>query len=156
MPATEKLPLEIVRDWFKEVEEPAKGLMEFFVMVRIRDHDLSSSRDILGEWLSERLDYYKHVGRAIQVRGLIDYILAERGTVEFWEHALDTQLEMIEHAQTPKMVRQSVNKHLPSMPKAKEVWLQTAASWEALRSNYLTDERLWMWEREMEKRYSPV
>ena len=78
------------------------------------------------------------------------------GTVEYWEHALHKQLEIIEHEKTPKVVRQTVNEHLPAMPKAKDVWLQTAESWEDLRANYLTDERLWMWEREMEKRFSPI
>ncbi|OYW74786.1 MAG: hypothetical protein B7Z37_16140 [Verrucomicrobia bacterium 12-59-8] len=157
MPTTEKLPLEIVRDWFKGVEEPARGVMALFVMVRIQDPDgLASWEDVFCEWLSARLDYFKHLGRTLQVRGLIDFILAEMGSDQYWEHALNKQLEMIEHEQTPKMVRQMVNKHLPAMPKAKEVWFQTAESWEDLRSNYLTDERLWMWEREMERRFSPV
>lgn len=156
MSETEKNPLDLVREWVGELQEPVAGTLKGFVAVKVTndEKELFFETGWLDRWLSEKLCYFRHVGRTLFVRGLIDYVMDEWGTEAFWEAATERNLMMVDTGWVPKELRTTVNETLPQLPKSREAWLAAATSWREFREAVLSNQSLREWEREMEIRYA--
>jgi hypothetical protein len=144
------LPLERILNWFDSLPHTVRGNLAFFSIIKIRAYDpLDSSEEAFRTWLGDRLDYFQHVGRTIQARGLIDYIMAEEGNPAVWEEKLDRNLELLEREDTPAHMKPLINNIIPNFVDKKPDWLAADRSWRKLRFTHLTDEALHKWEQEM-------
>ena len=156
MSETDKNPLDLVREWVGALREPVAGTLKGFVAVRVTndEKELFFERRWLDKWLSEKLSYFQHVGRTLLVRGIIDYVMDEWGTEEFWEEARERNLMMVDTGSVPRELRETVNERLPEIPKSRDAWLAAASSWREFRKDVLSNESLRRWEHAMELRYA--
>ena len=148
------LPLEIIRDWWTAQQDPARGNLAMFVMIRSKPYDpLSSSDEVFIEWLSERLDYFQHLGRTMMVRALIDFTLDEQASEQHLEKVEDLHMTMVDDGQYPKDMRKFIGDHLPKLPGSRKSWEDAAKSWRVFRDTFLTDTKLRIWETDMQMRH---
>jgi len=147
------LPLEIIRDWWTAQQDPARGNLAFFVLVRCKPFDpIASMGDGFPEWLSERLDYFQHLGRTMMVRALIDYTVDEQASEQHLANVEDLHMTMVDDGKYPKDMRKIIGDHLPTLPDSRKAWEDAGKSWRVLRDTFLTDAKLRAWEKDMQLR----
>ncbi|MFC5049060.1 hypothetical protein ACFPK9_15890 [Rubritalea spongiae] len=144
---SQSTPLDIIHHWWFTVNEPAKSNMALNIMLKLGLHNVSISSNVkLHEYLTEDLHYLKHVGRALSMRSLIDYILSEMTSDKKWEEITNFHLSIVDSSNFDKDARTEINSKIPEIEPNRTAWINAAKSWQDIRGEELSDQSILIWE----------
>ena len=96
---------------------------------------------IFRDFLTERIDATRHIGRAISVRAVIDFGLKRTDADDYVSRHLDT-VESVESRDLKRLANAAIGRHLQGKP----AWDRACRSWRSLKRAALSDASLVSWE----------
>jgi hypothetical protein len=152
-----KLPLEIITDWVDSLPQEVREKISFFVTIRLLSQEkvisglTKTSEETLREYLGERLNPLNHLGRALSVCAVIDFIMFEMGDENWWKHNKDMLLNFMEWEHATKDMKMKINADLPDHSKHQAAWIESAEKWHELRGDVLSLKELYVAEAKMRR-----
>ncbi len=153
---TERFPLRIILEWLNEQPEIVNSYLTKEVLMRtkkVTSLELMSGIS-LESWLSDRLDYFQHVGRVLTTRAVFDFVFTRQCNENFWRNSQEFHLSIVDSGDFPKGLRSMTNQVLGGIPDSKEMWAKALRSWEGIRDAHLTDFQLHHWENIMQRQFA--
>lgn len=143
-------PIETLATWWETQSKFASMTLLLSVGSRLGFYtsELPVMQHRLNEWLKQPGPRFEQAGRVISMCALIDYALELFGRDEYWERALEKELEVVELAHP--LIRQSANNQIGSMGERKGQMMACAQSWWALRATDLHNDAVRHWEESWE------
>jgi hypothetical protein len=137
-------PLHAILDWWETLEEFPRFVVATEVCMRLTQHTNIMERHeaLMRDFLTERLDATRHVGRAVAVRAVIDFGL-KRTVIQDYVHQHLETVETLEHHDLKRLANAAIGRHLRGKP----AWDRACRSWRALKRAALSDTSLVSWER---------
>jgi hypothetical protein len=134
-------PLKTILIWINGLPKDVSEQLKLFCAAKLLNNDtllLSDSEEEFCDFLNGRLWCMEHVGRALAVCAVIDYIMMEQGNEKWWENNLNSHLTIVDSGDQPPGIRSRINKGLPKHPAFKDQWLMAADAWAKLRETELS------------------
>ena len=131
--------------------------ISFFVTIRLLSQEkvisglTKSSEEIFREYLGEKLYHFNHLGRALSVCAIIDFIMCEMGDENWWKHNKDMLLDFMEWENATREMKMKINADLPDHAKRQAEWIEAAEKWAELRKNILSFNALHIAETKMRR-----
>jgi hypothetical protein len=136
-------PLQAILKWWESLEEFPRCHIAADVCFRLTSQTdvMDRHEELFRDYLEERLNAVSHVGRAIAVRAVIDYIFLQTNL----EDSLRGHLENVEgeDAKLRQLSNAAIGQHLKVSPE----WKTACRKWRKLKKAALLDETLFSWER---------
>lgn len=144
-------PVEQFLEWFDLVNEDHQDKIARFVLGRLyyleRTPDEDDELDEFRSIIIDDTEANGVIGKMITIRGLIDYLMDEKGSIEAWNAKIDMLISEANDEQESEQTKEQAQKKLQSLIKHKGAWLETASSWKKLSRNVLANKALHDWER---------
>ena len=139
-------PLLLILSWFESLDPFLRFRFGTHICIALTAHDIDT---IAGEYerlvrqlLSEQLNVFKHAGRAVAVRGAIDFEFA-KGDIR---KPLDSLLEAVEETASATL-KQAANEAIARHLKGASAEREARRTWRELRRGQLSDVSLVRWEQ---------
>lgn len=100
----------------------------------------------LQAWLSAEMSARMNATRASAVCAVIDFVLGDLGSADFWDALQQANLEIVESGWSAAL-RATANRSLGEHETQKAEWLELSVSWNGMRTGLLKDEHLRRWSR---------
>lgn len=145
-------PIETLTTWWGTQSKFASLTLLLSVGSRLGFYtaDIPVMEQRLSEWLQQPGPRFEQAGRVISMCALIDYALELFGRDEYWERALEKQLEVVELAHP--LVRESANRQIGGIAPQREKMMACAQSWWVLRATDLHNDAVRSWEDSFENK----
>jgi hypothetical protein len=97
-------------------------------------------------WMGEPLDCFAHVGRCLQARGIIDYVVESHSDWQVLEQEHESRLRMLDSHRMSEGAKDLVRGVVGRDEEFSEQWQASATSWKELCQSTLGNDALRAWE----------
>jgi hypothetical protein len=144
-------PIDALLEWFELVNEDHQEEIATLILTRLpyMDYEPKEGEAISDFciWLQEETKPALIVGQVLIARSHINYLIEDRGNPLSWNFPMDIFLQVLNNDEEGEPAKNFARDNLRILPKHKNAWLETAASWKKLNRNVLSNKALRDWER---------
>jgi len=144
-------PTEAIQEWINLVNIDHQDKIARFVLRRLYYMDWepggNDEIDVLHSVLEGSSEVNDVIGKIITIRGTIEYLMDDKGSIESWNAKIDMVMSEANDHDGSEEARKSAQRKLRLLVQEKNAWLETASSWKKLSRNVLSNKALHNWER---------
>lgn len=139
-------PLQVILKWWESLDEFPRFCFASETIIRLTQTPYEvigdNHEELFREYLAEKLDAPRHLGRTVAVRAAIDFEFSKTSIDNLVEQHLET-VETVEHKKIKSLANEAIRRQLENKPG----WEKAHREWRSLKSKELSDSFLIEWER---------